>query len=503
MAITATGSLSYADLVRRAGQVAARLQAGAIARGHRVGLLCDNRREWLEIFYASSALGVVVVPFSTWSTAAELDYLLSDSGVSCLFALAQDGRRDFAGDIAALRASGSLPRLRTVVLIDAPARDGFAGYADYRSGEALAPLPPGQGPSATDTLLIHYTSGSSNRPKAVPLQHFAVIENTFNIGERQGLGPDDRVLVSVPLFWAYGAVNALHAAVSHGATLVLQARFEPGEALELIERHRCTAIYTLPAMTNALLAHPAFASARTASLRTGVTIGGPQDIIKAATELGASEICNIYGSTEGCGNSCVTPHHWPINRRAQCQGPPLPGITLRIRDPETARLVSDGDVGLLEMKGYLTPGYVGASAVHNAETFTADGFFKTGDLGSLRPDGSFVFSGRSSEMIKRSGINVSPAEVEEVLQQHADVALAGVTGVDDAEKGEIIVAYVVARPGVALDLDLLLAHCRARLSGYKIPDRLLLGQELPLTVTGKLMRRELRAMATTAVHAAP
>ena len=366
----------------------------------------------------------------------------------------------------------------------------------YREGEALAALPPGLGASAADTLVILYTSGSSNRPKAVPLDHFATIENGFNIGERQGLVAGDRVLVAVPLFWSYGAVNALPATVTHGATLVLQGRFEPGAALDLIERHACTAIYTLPAMTNALLAHPAFAPRRTASLRTGVTIGAPQDIIKAATQLGAAEICNIYGGTEGYGNCCVTPHHWPLEQRANCQGPPLPGVHVRIREPETGRACKPDEVGQIEVKGYLTRGYAGASARHTAEAFTPDGYFATGDLGLLRPDGAVVFMGRHSEMIKRSGINVAPAEVEEVLQQHAGVGLAGVTGVDDPARGEIIVAYVIARPGAAPTGQALLDHCRTRLSSYKVPDRLYLCEALPQTPTGKLLRRELRTMAT-------
>jgi fatty-acyl-CoA synthase len=505
IAVTAAGQISYAALVGRTRSIAHKLQASGIGRGDPIGLLANNCIEWLEIFFAASALGAVVVPFSTWSTSAELDFLLQDSGVLRLFTLARLGERDFARDIAALRACSDLAHLEKVILIDAVPKPefgtGFEAYASYRGGEALAALPPGQGASAADRLVVLYTSGSSSRPKAVPLDHFAVIENGFNIGERQGLMAGDRVLVAVPLFWSYGAVNALPATVTHGATLVLQGRFEPGEALDLIERHACTAIYTLPAMTNALLAHPAFEPRRTASLRTGVTIGAPQDIIKAAQQLGAAEICNIYGSTEGYGNCCVTPHHWPLEQRANCQGQPLPGVHVRIRDPETARVCMPGEVGQIEVKGYLTRGYAGASARHTAEAFTPDGYFTTGDLGHLRSDGAIVFMGRHSEMIKRSGINVAPAEVEEVLQQHAGVGLAGVTGVDDPLRGEVIVAYVITRPGAAPTREALLDHCRTRLSSYKVPDRLYLSETLPQTPTGKLLRRELRRMASGDVMA--
>ncbi len=493
--IAAAGSVTYAALHDRASRIAGALRSRGIRRGDAVGILINNRAEWLEIFFGAATLGATVVPLSTWSKAGELDFLLADSGVKCLFTLATFGSQDFAGDIASLRTGDRHPHLQRVVLIDAPSRAGFETYADYVQSAPLQPLAPGEAASASDTLVVLYTSGSSSRPKSVPLQHFGVIENGFNIGERQGLRAGDRVLTAIPLFWSYGAANALPAAITHGATLVLQGRFEPGEALDLIEMHGCSALYTLPAMTNALLAHPAFKRERTRTLRTGVTIGAPQDVLKTADMLGAAEICNIYGSTETYGNCCVTPHHWPLEMRAHGQGPPLPGVFLRIRHPETAELLEAGETGEVEVRGYLMPGYRGESARHNVDVLTADGWFRTGDLGSLDADGDFHYAGRSSEMIKRSGINVSPAEVEEALQQHPGVGLAGVTARSDADKGEAIVAFVVARPGANLNAPDLIAHCRARLSGYKVPDDVHLTDALPLTPTGKLMRRELRALA--------
>ncbi len=493
-AITASDSVSYRDLAHRAGQVAAALRSRGIRRGDRVGLLVNNRIEWLEIFFGAAALGAVVVPFSTWSKRAELDFVLQDSRVRCLFTLGCFGDQDFSADIAALRADTRHAQLAFVVRVGSPPAERELAYAGFLDGDPLQTLAPGEGASASDPALILYTSGSSSRPKAVPLDHFGVIENGFNIGERQGLTPADRVLVAPPLFWAYGGINALPATITHGATLVLQSRFDPGEALDLIERHRCTSIYTLPAMTSALLAHPAFSRERTRSLRTGLTIGSPQDVIKAAEGLGAAEICNVYGQTETYGNCCVTWHHWPLDRRADCQGEPLPGVRVRITD-DTGAAVAPGTAGHVEVRGYQTRGYGGASAAHNVEAFTADGYFRTGDLGSLASDGTFRFAGRTSEMIKRMGINVSPAEIEEILQQHPDVGIAGVIGLPDAEKGEIVVAFVVPKPGANPSADTLIAHCRAVASRYKVPDRIDLSTGLPLTVTGKVMRRELKVIA--------
>ena len=361
---------------------------------------------------------------------------------------------------------------------------------------------PGIGPGAADDAIIIYTSGSSSRPKSVPLSHGGIIENGFNIGERQGYGPDDRVLLAPPLFWSYGSANAMSATLTHGAALVLQGRFEPGEAIDLIERHRCTALYTLPAITSAIVSHPAFRPERVRSLRTGLTIGAPQDIIAAATVLGAREICNVYGQTESYGNCCVTPHDWPLERRAACQGPPLPGVEIRIVDADTGAELPRGEEGMIEVRGYVMRGYVGCSESQTADAITPDGFFRTGDMGRLLPDGTISFSGRVTEMIKKSGINISPAEVEDVLMRHATVALAGVVGVPDATQGELLAAFVVAKPGATPRPEELAAHCRALASRYKVPDFIEVRDALPVTVTGKLMRRELKQIAASLARGA-
>ncbi|MBT6276119.1 MAG: acyl--CoA ligase [Chromatiales bacterium] len=489
-------SLTYGELRARAASVATRLRNDGLGRGQRVGVMINNRPQWLEIFFGVSALGAIVVPFSTWSTRSELEFLVEDSGVEHVFTIDALGDRRFVADFRAIQQTPAGARLGSIVEVHAGA-DTFNPYAVYRNTMAEPlPLTPGVGASASDTLVLLYTSGSSARPKSVPLQHFATVENGFNIGERMGLTAADKVFVPVPLFWSYGAVNALPAIVSHGATMVIQPRFEPSEALDIIEREQCTALYTLPAMSNALMSAPGFAASRTRSLRTGLMIGSPEDVKRCALELGVAEICNIYGSTETYGNCCVTPHDWPLEGRAQTQGPPLPGVAVRIRNAESGAFCGTGEVGSIEVRGYLTPGYAGNSAQHNGAVFTDDGYFRTGDLGALTREGTLQYAGRSSEMIKRSGINVSPVEIEDVLQRHPDVGMVGVTGTDDAHLGEAIVAFVVSRPDATPNAAALIAYCREHLSSYKLPDRMEICAELPLTPTGKLMRRKLRAWAT-------
>ena len=503
--------LSYAQLSERAASVAASLRDLGIGCGDRVGLLVNNRPEWLEAFFGTVIAGGTVVAFSTWSTPDELDWLMQDSDVRVLITLDRFGDNDFSTALSRLvpeAATGNgwrssrYPSLRELVLLGNSVADGFIPYGQLLSGLPMHRLTPGIGPGAADDAIIIYTSGSSSRPKSVPLSHGGVIENGFNIGERQGYGPDDRVLLAPPLFWSYGSANAMSATLTHGAALVLQGRFEPGEAIELIERHSCTALYTLPAITSAIVSHPAFRPERVRSLRTGLTIGAPQDIIAAATVLGAREICNVYGQTESYGNCCVTPHDWSLERRAACQGPPLPGVEIRIVDANTGAELPRGEEGMIEVRGYVTRGYVGYSESQTTDAITPDGFFRTGDMGRLLPDGTISFSGRVTEMIKKSGINISPAEVEDVLMRHATVALAGVVGVPDATQGELLAAFVVAKPGTTPRPDELAAHCRALASRYKVPDFIEIRDTLPVTVTGKLMRRELKQIAASLARGA-
>ena len=491
-------SVTYAGLYDHARRIAGGLRSRGIRRGDRVAVLMNNRLEWAASCLGAMLAGATVVALSTWSRRDELEFLLEDSRPTVLICIEGFAGQDYLADLATMPAV----RPTLIVLLADHAAPGTLAYEALLASHPLPPLMPGETAGPADDAVIIYTSGSSSRPKSVPLAQYGIIENGFHIGERMGLGPDDRVLVAPPLFWSYGNANAMSATLTHGATLVLQSRFEPGEALNLIERHRCTAVYTLPAMTGAMLAHPDFAPARTASLRTGLTIGAPQDIITAAERLGAAEICNIYGQTESYGNCCVTPHDWPLAQRAACQGPPLPGVTVRIIDADSGAVCAPGQDGMIEVKGYILRSYLGASTYQNAEALTEDGFFRTGDLGHLTAAGHLVFAGRTTEMVKKGGINISPAEVEDVLLRHPAVAQVGVVGVPDAVQGEILAAYVVPRAGMTPTAAELLAHCKALASRYKVPDRIEFRTELPVTVTGKLMRRELKAEAAASAKAA-
>jgi fatty-acyl-CoA synthase len=495
--IEAGVELSYGELDARVAAFAGGLAALGVRRGGTVGLLCTNRWEWLVAALGAHRAGARIAAFNTFAKAWDLEYMLEHSGAEVLICVDRFRSRDFRETLVELApellgGGGPFARfadLREVIVIgERGDLVGARGFEEVSATDGEVD-PEMVAPSGADAFVL-YTSGSSARPKAVPLVHGAAIENGFAIGERMGLRAEDRVLVAVPLFWAYGALNALPASLGHGAAMVLQEAFEPGGALDLIEAHGATAIYTLPNMTGALVEHEAFAPERVASLRTGLTLGTPAEIERTAVALGAPEICNIYGGTETYGNCCVTPSSWPLDRRKVSQGPPLPGVELRIADRESGVPLATGMVGEIQVKGYLARGYLGDTTGASA-AFGADGWYRSGDLGSVDADGNLSFSSRATEMIKTGGINVAPREVEEFLAMHKAVAAAAVVGVPDARVDEVVVAFVVPREGTDPTEEELRAFCAARIAGYKVPARVHVVAAMPATDTGKLARRKL------------
>jgi fatty-acyl-CoA synthase len=232
-------------------------------------------------------------------------------------------------------------------------------------------------------------------------------------------------------------------------------------------------------------------------MRTGLTIGLPEDIAMTMEAVSARELCNVYGSTETYGNCAVTDAHDPLPLRLHTQGLPLPGMEIRVVHPETREALPAGEVGELCVRGHVTPGYHRAPEL-TAAAFDRDGFFLTGDLGLVGDDGRVRFRGRLKEMIKTGGINVAPLEVEEVLLQHPDVVQVHVVGVPDRDKGELVAAALELRAGSAADASAIVAFCRERLASYKVPARLSFrtAEAFPRTPTGKIHKPGLREEMT-------
>lgn len=486
--------LTYAEYRTRARRLAKGLHRLGVRRGDKVALLMDNRTEWLLTDFAVQLLGATLVAVSTWSRPRELEYVLRHSDASTLVTVDRFRGQNY---LAMLDEIGCdrLPGLRRVVALGGRGKDVTPFDELSKLGERVTDAIIDACQCAVtpdDVAYILYTSGTTSTPKGVQLQHRGLIENMFSIGERQHLTPDDRMWMGISLFWGFACENALLAVMTHGGSIVLQAEFDAGEALALIERERCTVYYGTPNIALALWEHPDRARRDLSSLRTGAAIGSPQ-AMQMVMDLGAREICNVYGLTECYGNCTVTDAHDPVEVRLHTVGRPLPGMALRIVDPATRRPLPPGEVGEILIRGYMTPGYY-KDVEKNAAAFDGDGWFVSGDLGLIDEDGRLRFRGRIKEMVKTGGINVAPVEVEEILLTHPAVEQVYVVGVPDPRKEEVLAAVVVLREGRQTSSDELRAFCRASLAAFKVPQHVRLAKraELPVTATGKVQKVKLQ-----------
>ena len=493
--VTVDKRWTYEQLVNDVQRVAKSLLHSGVQQGDRVGILAGNRAEWLLSHFAISTIGAISVGLNTWATAQELAYQLHQAGIKLLLVEPQFRDRNFIELVSTAQAhQKDLSGVR-MVKFDADKRDGGNEWEQFLfDGERIESQSVAEraaAVSADDIACMLFTSGSTALPKGVPLSHRGLIDNMWEIGERMHLTPNDRLWLAVSLFWSFASVNALFALLTHRATIVLQHHFDAPRALDLIHEERCSVFYGTPNIVQALVDAQAQNPRDISTLRTGLTLGTPAQVERAES-LGIPEICNVYGLTEAYGNTTVADAYLPLAQRLETVGQVLPGQEIKIVDAESRIALAPMETGEILIRGNVTPGYWQAPE-QNAEAFTPDGWFCSGDLGYLDHEGFLYFRGRLKEMIKSGGINVSPAEVEQVLVQHPAVELAFVTGIPDAILDEKVVAVIVCKQGHEIDGDSLAGLCRQSLASYKTPRdfRFVTAAELPLTTTGKLQRKRL------------
>ena len=499
--------LSYAQLHEQVLHTARALAALGVRRGDHAAILMGNRVEWILSFLALQQLGAVAVGLNTWATPRELEFALSHARISCLISVDSFRRTDYRAVISEMAPrSERLPELRRIVWLAADAQhppllDAQAGEMSWPELMALAPQvalseveAAGAVVAPDDVGMLLYTSGSTATPKGILLQHGHWITNSFHIGERQHVTHEDRVWLGVSLFWSFGSVNAMPNLLSHGGCVVLQEHFDAGVALELIERERCSIVYVTPNMVQAMSDHPDRARRDLSSLRSGATIGTPEQI-EQVVALGVREICNVYGLSETYGNCAVVDAGEPLETRLHSVGEPLPGVTVRICHIETGLPLPAGEVGEIRVRGPLFLAYY-KEPEKTRESYDEDGFFRTGDLGMLDAQGHLYYRGRLKEMIKSGGINIAPVEVEEILMRHPSVLTAYVIGVPHPTLDEALVAIVLSQPGQQAQADELKTYCQRELAAYKVPSRFhfTTPDRLPLTTTGKLQKMKLHTL---------
>lgn len=484
--------LSYGELRRDADRLAGGLAALGLAKGERIAVWLPSCLDWVRLQFAAARLGLVLVPLSTRFKGAEAEYILRQSDAGALVLADRWHDIDFIERLGPV-TSDRFPGLRHLIVRGERRPAGAVAFADMASHTPCVSWPPVQ---PEDPLLILYTSGTTGFPKGAVLTHRNAVHNAFHMARRQHVTPADRLLLAPPLFHVFGCVDGVVGYLSHGASVVAQEIFEPGESLALIERHRCTAIYSTATMFQMLLAHPGLPSRDRRSLRTGM-IGSmpvPDTVMRGVVErLAVPEIVNGYGQTEA-PISLLTEAGAGLSVLLAGVGPALPGVELRLANPASGEPVRTGEDGEICVRGpHVMQGYYRAPA-RTAEALDAEGWLHSGDLAREVGNGLYRITGRLKDMYINGGLKVYPAEVENVLYQHPAVLQVAVVGVPDARLGEVGHAFVQRRPDVPADAAALIAFVRERLADYKVPRSLTLVDEFPLTPNGKIQKFRLQEM---------
>jgi acyl-CoA synthetase (AMP-forming)/AMP-acid ligase II len=466
VAVTVDGEpMTHAELDDSAARIAAWL-ARRIRPGDRVLLAAAASVGFIRCYLGALKAGAVVVPANPGYTAAELAHLVADSGAVLAFADAGPGRL--------LAGLGSIATVGVADLL------GDSGRA---AGVAVGPR---------DIALLAYTSGTTGRPKGVPLTHGQLTASIRSAMAAWRWSADDVLAHALPLYHQHG-LSGLHAALIAGGTVHIRSRFSPADLVRTIGQTGATVLFAVPTIYQALMAADADTdpglSAGLRGLRLAVCGSAPLNPTLAerlADVLGRVPLIR-YGTTE----TGLDVSH-PIDRRSgDTVGVPLPGVLARVIDDQgEAEPGADGEIQLRGPQVF--SGYWHDLAATQA-AFTPDGWFRTGDIGAVDPaTGHLSIRGRTKEMIITGGLNVYPREVEIVLEEHPSVAEAAVTGIPHERWGEQVTAWVVLRDGHGFDEGALIAHARARLAGYKCPKQVFQRAALPRNHVGKIVRSALR-----------
>jgi long-chain acyl-CoA synthetase len=463
--------LRYRDLDDLSARAAAWLLERGITAGDRVGLIAPNVPEFLTLYYGILRVGAVVVPMNPQFKSREVDYYLSDSAAS--LALAWHGVADQAAKGAASAGTD------LVIIEPADLAGTLAGVGQELAVADRAP---------SDTAVILYTSGTTGQPKGAELTHANLLTNVevtrttlLNLGER------DVVLGALPLFHSFGQTVAMGCAVASGACLTLLPRFDPVRALEIIKRDQVTVLMGVPTMYAAILHSAGGGAGDVASLRLCVSGGAamPAELMRAFEKQFGCMILEGYGLSET--SPVASFNHPDRERKPGTIGQAIAGVQMRIQNDDGVPL-PPGEIGEIAIRGdNVMKGYW-RRPEDTAEAM-AGGWFRTGDLGRVDPEGYFSIVDRKKDMIIRGGFNIYPREVEEVLYEHPAVAEAAVIGVPDQMLGEEIAAVVKLKPGASADPGELREHVRSQLAAYKRPRYVWTVDELPHGGSGKILKR--------------
>ena len=501
---------SYKQLAAAIDVFAAGLLALDLQKGDRVGIWSPNNIEWVIAQFATARVGLILVNINPAYRKAEVIYTLNKVECKALILAREFKSSHYIGvmnDIApAIRTSrpdqlslSALPALRSLIVIsDEPVAgmhrfDEIAAMAPADASEQLAERARLNQPD--DAINIQFTSGTTGLPKGATLTHFNVLNNGYFSGEAMDFTDQDRLCIPVPLYHCFGMVLGVLASVTHGATMIFPSEaFEPLAVLEAVSEEACTALHGVPTMFIAALEHPDFDSFDFSHLRTGIMAGAPCPIEvmrKVISKMNMTEVTIAYGMTETSPVSFQSATDDPLEKRVATVGRIHPHVQVKIID-EHGRVVPRGTSGELCTRGYsVMLGYWGEDEKTRKDIDPA-GWMHTGDLAVIDEEGYCDIVGRVKDMIIRGGENIYPREIEEYLFQHPKVQEAAVFGIPDEKFGEAVVAWIKLNEGESADADEIRQYCSEQISYYKVPKHIVIVDEFPMTVTGKIQKFKMR-----------
>jgi len=466
---------SYGDMLDASAAMAQALVARGVEPGDRVAVQVEKSAEALMLYLGCVRAGAVYLPLNTAYTLAELDYFLADAEPRLV--IVDPAARAGVAPLAA--AAGAA--------VETLGAGGDGSLADLAGGSPKDFDDVPRGPD--DLAAILYTSGTTGRSKGAMLSHANLASNALVLRDCWRFTRDDLLIHALPLFHTHGLFVATNVVLAAGAAMILLPKFDAGEVIALMGE--ASVLMGVPTFYVRLLQHPGLDRAATAHMRLFVSGSAPllAETHRAFAELTGQVILERYGMTE---TSMNTSNPYDGERIAGTVGLPLPGVALRIVEPETGTVLPAGEVGMIEVKGpNVFKGYWRMPEKTAAE-FRADGFFVTGDLGRVDPRGYVSIVGRGKDLVISGGYNVYPKEVEGEIDRLPGVFESAVVGVPHPDLGEGVTALVVPRPGAQLDEAAILTALGDRLARYKQPRRVLVVDELPRNAMGKVQKNVLR-----------
>lgn len=485
--------ISYAELGHRVERAAAACMASGVEPGDRVAVWAPNTLDWIVSALGAVTAGAVLVPLNTRFKGTEAAYILERSRAKLLFVTGTFLGTSYVASLR--RAEVALPHLERVVVLADSAPDDYVTWKDFlAAGEEVSPeavraRAAAIAPSAPSDII--YTSGTTGRPKGAVITHAQTLRCYAIWSELADLREGDRYLIVNPFFHTFGYKAGIIACLMRGATMVPQPVFNVDTVLANIAAERISVLPGPPTLHQSLLDHPARGAHDLSALRlvvTGAAVVPLRLVERLRTELGIATVLTAYGLSEASGIVTMCRRGDPAETIASTSGRAIPGTEVRV----LATPGTPGEVlvrGFNVMRGYFEDPETTATAI------TSDGWLHTGDIGVLDENGNLRITDRIKDMFIVGGFNAYPAEIEQLLGLHPDVADVAVIGVPDPRLGEVGKAYAVRRPGATLTADDLIAWSRREMANYKVPRAVEFVSELPRNASGKVMKGELRGRA--------